>query len=99
MFCDTLPLQLLSKIYFFWFFWNGVDLPPSYLDNVCKYTGGFLDGTPKNADEFWNKSDFYMVDKDNHKKKKKQKGEERQRKMKSSSCWAQREVKKGRMGA
>ena len=47
MFCDTLPLQLLSKIHFFWFFWNGVDLPPSYLDNVFKYTVFFLEITPK----------------------------------------------------
>ena len=38
LFCDPLPLQLLSKNNFFWFFWNGVDLPPSYLDNVFKYT-------------------------------------------------------------
>ena len=37
MFCDPLPLQLLSKNHFFSIFWNGVDLPPSYLDNVFKY--------------------------------------------------------------
>ena len=37
MFCDTLPLQYMSKTHFFWFFLNGVDLPPSYLDNVFKY--------------------------------------------------------------
>ena len=44
MFRDTLPLQLLSKNHFFWFFWNGVYLPPSSLDNVFKYTV-FFDGT------------------------------------------------------
>ena len=47
MFCDPLPLQLLSKNHFFSFFWNWVDLPPSYLDNVFKYTVYFFDGTPK----------------------------------------------------
>ena len=49
MFCDPLPLQLLSKIHFFSNFWHGVDLPPSYLDNVFKYTVFFFDGTPKQA--------------------------------------------------
>ena len=38
MFCDPLPLQLLSKNHFFLISWNGVDLPPSLLDNVFKYT-------------------------------------------------------------
>ena len=27
-------------------FWNGVDLPPSYMGKVFKYTGFFLDVTP-----------------------------------------------------
>ena len=31
-----------QKNLFFLFFWNGVDLPPSYLDNVCKYTVCFF---------------------------------------------------------
>ena len=48
MFCDPLPLQLLSKNHFFLIFWNGVDLPPSYLDNVFKYTVFFFLGLPLN---------------------------------------------------
>ena len=40
MFYDPLPLQRLSKNYFFSFFWNGVDLLPFYSDNVFY-------GTPK----------------------------------------------------
>ena len=47
MFCAPLPLQLLSKNHFISCFWNGVDLPPSYLDDVFKYTGFFLEITPK----------------------------------------------------
>ena len=43
MFCDTLPLQLLSKNHLFLIFWNGVDLPPSFSDNVFKYTVFFLE--------------------------------------------------------
>ena len=46
MFCDTLPLQLLSKNHIFLIFWNEVDLPPSLLDNVFKYTVFFLEITP-----------------------------------------------------
>ena len=46
MFCDPLPLQLLSKIHFFSNFWHGVDLPPSYLDNVFKYTVFFFWTSP-----------------------------------------------------
>ena len=46
MFCDPLPLQILSKNPFFLNFWNVVDLPPSYLDDVFKYTGFFLEITP-----------------------------------------------------
>ena len=43
MFCDPLPLQLLWKIHFlFSLFWNGVDLPPSYLDYVFEYTVCFF---------------------------------------------------------
>ena len=38
MFCAPLPLHLLSKNHFISFFWNGVDLPPFYLDDVFKYT-------------------------------------------------------------
>ena len=41
MFCDPLPLQLLSKNNFFSIFWNGGYLPSSYLDNVFIYTGFF----------------------------------------------------------
>ena len=48
MFCDPLPLQFMSKNNFYLIFWNGVDLPPSYLDNVFQYTVVFFDGTPKN---------------------------------------------------
>ena len=43
MFCDPLPLQLLSKNHLFPIFWNWVNLPPSYLNNVFKYTGIFLE--------------------------------------------------------
>ena len=42
MFCDPLPLQLLSNNHLFSIFWNGVSLPPSYLDNVFKYTVFFF---------------------------------------------------------
>ena len=42
MFCDPLPLQLLSKKQIFSIFWNGADLPPSYLDHVFKYTAFFF---------------------------------------------------------
>ena len=42
MFCNPLPPQLLSKIDFFSIFWNEVDLPHSYLDNVFKYPGFFF---------------------------------------------------------
>ena len=41
-----LPLLLLSKNYFAKNFWIWVDLPPSYLDNVCKYTGFFFGRHP-----------------------------------------------------
>ena len=34
----TPPSPTFVKNHFFLFFWHGVDLPPSYLDNVCKYT-------------------------------------------------------------
>ena len=46
MFCDPLPLQLLSKNDLISFFWNWVDLPPSYLDDVFKYTGFFFGDYP-----------------------------------------------------
>ena len=35
---EPLPLLFLSKNNFAKKFWIGVDLPPSCLDNVCKYT-------------------------------------------------------------
>ena len=44
--CDSLPPLPLSKNHFFLIFWNEVDLPPSLLDNVFKYTGFFLEITP-----------------------------------------------------
>ena len=41
--CDSLPPLPLSKNHFFFlFFWNWVDLPPSLLDNVFKYTVCFF---------------------------------------------------------
>ena len=46
MFSDPLPLQLLWKNNFCSIFWNGVDLPPSYVGNVFKYTVFFFDVTP-----------------------------------------------------
>ena len=42
MLCEPLPLQLVSKNHFIQFFWHGVDLPPSYSDNVHKYTVVFF---------------------------------------------------------
>ena len=42
MFCDPLPLQLMSKNHLFLISWNGVDLPPSFLGNVFRYTVFFL---------------------------------------------------------
>ena len=43
---DPLLLLFLSKNNFIKNFWNGVDLPPSCLDNVCKYTVFFFEVTP-----------------------------------------------------
>ena len=42
MFVTPSLLSLCQKIIFFLFFWNWVDLPPSLLDNVFKYTVFFF---------------------------------------------------------
>ena len=56
-----LPLQLLSKNHLFLIFWNGVDLPPSYLDNVFKYTVFFLTAPLRVC--VWSHEYFFLIQK------------------------------------